>query len=316
MLSAKNIVITGCTGFIAPHLFNKILSEDCNFLLLSRRAIDNDIFKSSHNNFSNILVDLNDAQKVIEIISAFNPHVIFHLASKPDAPENYQHVTETIDNNIKCTVSLLEAFSRCDNAESFVYGDSVKVYGNVGKHYNHASPIIPNSSYAIAKLAAWHFCKLYGSLHQFNSISVRPTLIFGPGQPVNIFDFVIKSILKGQKEITLMGGDQTRSPLYINDAVNAYIKAVDCAEEANGKVFNIGGKDELKVIDLVQMIIDLMDADVIVHKSQENIRDTEIATSMVDLDETLMCFDWKPEYDFSHAIQETIDSYMTLSAVN
>ena len=205
---------------------------------------------------------------------------------------------------------MLEVLKQCKNARALIYGDSVKVYGNSSVPYHTKTLTLPNSSYAITKLAAWSFCELYGRSSQFNVIAVRPTLVFGPNQPLNLIRYVIDSILSGKSEITLMGGEQTRSPLFIEDAMNAYLRAAEVAMEENLKVMIIGGKSETSVIDIARRIAQLMDSNVTIKADKEDVRSTEIKRSYVDLIGAYNEFQWRPKYSLTDGLVNTIAAYV------
>ena len=76
-------------------------------------------------------------------------------------------------------------------------------------------PLQPLSSYAIAKVAGWEFCKQYSRLYGLSCVSLRPTMIYGPRQSFNLVTFVAKSILEGAPQVLLDGGSQTRDPLFV-----------------------------------------------------------------------------------------------------
>lgn len=306
MLANKNIVITGGSGFIACDLAERLALQGANLLCISRR---NPVLPRYNARCDYEQIDLRDAQKLERAISLFRPKTVYHLASRPDGKENYSHSIDSVEDNLVGTINLLEAFKKCSSAKVLVYGDSVKVYGNSSAPYNIESLQSPNSSYAITKLAAWSFCELYARNKWFNVVSVRPTLIYGPNQPLNLIRFVIESILNQQTEINLMGGEQTRSPLYIKDAIDAYIHAAKVAEKENLKTMLVSGKTELNVYNIALLIAKLMDSDIKVIKRSDEMRETEICRSYVDLQDTYKHFGWRPSVALKDGLRETIRYY-------
>jgi UDP-glucose 4-epimerase len=309
-MSARNrrVVVTGGNGFIGRHLIEKLVALGDDVLNISRTSPFEQYNRES---YQSKVLDLSHANDVMHAIKEFNPETIFHLASRADAKESYEHSINSANDNLVGTINLLEAFSKSSNAKSFIYGDSVKVYGNSPPPYRNDSQTKPNSAYAISKLAGWSFCELYSCRNAFNCISVRPTLVFGERQPMNIIQFVIESILSGRKEITLMGGNQTRAPLYIEDALNAYLHAELIAEESNLETMIISGDTELSIASLTQMIATLMNSNISIVEQAEKLRETEIIRSYVDLDQTYKNFNWQPKYTLEEGLRATI-KHLTL----
>jgi len=309
----KNILVTGGGGFLGSHLIGELLSQGASVLCMSRSLPAGCRYYAD---CQYELVDLRDREETTRVIKSFRPEVVYHLASRPDAQENFDHAHMSVADNLSGTINVLEAFHESSRAEVFVYGDSVKIYGNVLPPFNHDSIPAPNSSYAISKLAGWHFCQLFSRSSDFNVVSVRPNLIFGYLQPFNLIHFVIKSILEGEPEITLMGGSQTRSPLYIGDAVQAYIQANEVAQTQNLKTMLVSGKTEMSVIGIAELIAEILESPIRIKKSDKDQRDTEITRSYVDLEQTYQEFAWRPRYSLADGLRATIEQYLQYQPVS
>ncbi|MGQ8367330.1 NAD-dependent epimerase/dehydratase family protein [Glaciecola sp. 1036] len=309
-LSNKRVLITGAGGFIGSHIVESLLSDlsipNSHILALSRKRGKLDhILHKDQINF--VPCDLLDQEKISQTVVDFNPHIIFHMASQPDASEGFQQSVDTVDVNIQGTINLLDAFTKSNNPEVIVYGDSAKVYGTNAVPYSSKTPVGPNSSYAISKIAGWEYAKLFGNLHGFNAVSVRPTLVYGARQPLNLIKFVINCALRGDKSITLDGGLQTRAPLYIDDAVDAYLLSLEHAYSVHGSVINVSGAEELSVQLIANTIIDMMKADTSIIINQQKIRPTEMQRSYSDISEAKAMIGWSPKFNLSDGLKVLID---------
>ena len=297
----QRIVVAGASGFIGSHLLEYLCQSGATVLALARN-IERMVNVHCQGKLQLVSCDLSDRDLVMPLMREFNPNIVFHLASQPDAEEGFDQANLTLGVNAHCTLNLLEGFAECPGAEVFVYGDSTKVYGGAGAPYSSQTPVIPNSSYAISKAAGWYYCDLFGRLNPFNAISIRPTLVYGPRQAWNLLEYVLESIEKGVSVIELQGGEQTRAPLFVADAVSAYIAAVKRARGVHGQVINVGGAEEMSVTDIARLVVELSGSGISVTESLAA-RTTEIQRAVADLEEANSQLDWQPVVSLREGIR-------------
>lgn len=299
----RHVLVTGASGFVGAALVRRLLDEGASVTVISRTPGRLSTL-GQNDRYQYLPCDLTDMEATLEALSSARPEVIFHLASQPDGAESYEHSRQTITSNINGTLNLLEGFRRVEG-KLFVYGDSSKSYGNSGVPYLEANPELPNSSYAITKAAGWSFCLMQAKIHGFAAVSVRPTMIHGPGQAFNLFSFLMQSLRKGVDEIEIAGGAQTRDPLYIDDAVNAYL--MSAKEGLNGRIINIGGGVERSVKDLSELFVHLAGYDTPIVCRPAEARPTEIWRSFCDNIEAGNLTGWSPEHSLEEGLQKTIE---------
>lgn len=250
-------------------------------------------------------VDLTRADDVMDAVNRVEPDVVYHFASHPDGPENYQHALTAVHTNLLGTLNLLEAMRQVGGG-ALVYGDSCKVYGNAAVPYRSDTPLSPDSSYSITKAAGWQLCQLYCRVHGLAAISIRPTLMYGPHQGRNLISFVIRSVLEGKTSVRLDGGSQTRDPVYVEDGVSAFVAAGGAAKKLSGKVINIGGGQELSVTAIARAIVDVMGARTEIVSCAEQARATEMWRSCCDNREAAELLDWRPSHTLETGLQATV----------
>jgi nucleoside-diphosphate-sugar epimerase len=156
---------------------------------------------------------------------------------------------------VLATQRLLEAAVHARNLRRFVYASSSSVYGNV-----KVLPVLeetltrPISPYGVTKLAAEHLCTLYYQEFQVPTVSLRYFTVYGPRQrPDMAFHRFCKSIVKNEG-ITIFGdGRQTRDFTYIDDIVEANIRAATY-DAAIGQVMNIAGGSQVTIREVIQFL--------------------------------------------------------------
>jgi nucleoside-diphosphate-sugar epimerase len=313
-IAGKRILITGVSGFLGFSLAEKLLQAGAVVCGISRTK--NRIRKiQDSRDFTHMVCNLESHEEVRNRILQYRPEILFHLAAHPDGREEIAHLHATVGSNIVGTINALDAFSSC-GGELFVYGDSCKVYGNSDEPNREALPAQPISSYAIAKVAGWEYCKLYARLHGFAVVSVRPTLIYGPNQGNNLISYVARAVLDGKADLTLDGGTQTRAPLYIQDAIQAFMAIALKGRAVNGRIINIGGGDEISVYELARLIVRLMGSNMHVMVDMQRMRETESMRSYCDNQEAFENIGWKAQVSLQEGLKRTIKYLSTAGQSN
>jgi nucleoside-diphosphate-sugar epimerase len=305
-LAGKRVLVTGASGFLGSHLVERLTQEGATVGALSRTVGKLALIEDPAA-YSFIPCDLTDARQTTQAVLDFAPQVAFHLAGCADAREDFSQAAASVQSNLTGVLNLLEAFRQC-SGELFVYGDSCKVYGNGEVPYRGAMATRPNSSYAITKAAAWEFCTLYASLYGLPAVAVRPTLIYGPRQSYNLINFVVDCVLAQRSEIRLDGGTQTRDPLFVSDAINAFVAVAGVGGGLAGRIINIGGGLELSVRELAATIVELMGKRLPVVSVPGHARPTEIWRSYCDNVEAAEMLDWRPATNLHRGLEATIQS--------
>ena len=300
-LADDRILITGATGFIGSALTEYLEGRGLTVAGLSR-SIPPDA------RARRFAVDLNDSDAVFAAVKAFRPTLCYHLAAHPDAAESHAHSTRVIGTNLMGTLNLLEALRR-EGPCRVVYGCSVKVYGNGHVPYVADQAATPNSSYAVAKAAARELIELYRRLYAVPSVTLRPTVVFGPGQPRNIFRVVAQKLAGGEVRMDLMGGQQTRSPVYVDDVLEAFALAGERLAAGNaldGRTIPIGGDEELAVVDLVKRMARLAGRPLVPVLIESDMRPTEIFRSAADNAEAARLLGWHPRTSLDEGLRATL----------
>ncbi|VUX56061.1 putative dTDP-glucose 4,6-dehydratase [uncultured Woeseiaceae bacterium] len=302
-MTGKRILIIGGYGFVGRHLLRAVAADSSALAVLARTGPDMDSVRSlpAH---EFLAADLACAEVATEQIRRFRPDTIFHLASRPDGAENLAQTRKCIVTNVLGTLQVLEGARQ--TGATLVIGDSVKSYGNTGARYTSLTPEAPNSSYAISKVAAWNTAKLYAASHGVKVTAIRPTLIYGPGEGLNLIEYVLNCVAENQSEIVLDGGTQTRDPLYISDAIRAYVAAANNIDAVLGEAINIGGGTEYSIHDIADAIVRIAGGDAEIKDRPGKSRPTEIWRSACDNSDVIEKLGWKPKVTLEAGIDQIV----------
>jgi nucleoside-diphosphate-sugar epimerase len=300
-VAGKRILVTGASGFLGAALVRRLVSRGAVVAAVSRthgRLLGEEGFQF-------LPCDLTELPAATKAFACFGPEILFHFAAHPDGAENYSQACHSIQTNTLITLNTLESF-RLAKGELFVYGDSSKVYGECEVPYRANIAPRPLSSYGIAKLAGWELCELYRRLHRISTVSLRPTIIYGPRQSYNLVTYVVNCVLSGKTQVVLDGGSQTRDPLYIDDATAAFLSVAERGMQLQGKIINLGGGNEFTIRELTEIMLQLMGVKLEVVVAKERVRPTDTRRSHCDNAESTALLGWKPMVGLRKGLLRTI----------
>ncbi len=302
-VEGRRMAIIGATGFVGSHLAERLLAQGASVLAIARSERRADNLSAVRQACELVLCDLTTGPELEAAIARFRPDTLIHLAAHADASENFVQMADCLRTNALGVVRVLEIAAR-HGVGLFVFGDSSKVYGHCEPPFREAQPPAPVCSYAIAKAAAWQMCQLAASLGGPRVVGLRPTLIYGPRQNANLIEHVRVCALAG-RSVHLLGGRQTRDPLFVSDAVEAFVQATLCSN-AVGHSIPIGGGCEVSVLSLVHAVVETLGVALQVYENEVDMRPTEILRSGCDNEEAARLLGWRPRVGLAEGLALTL----------
>jgi UDP-glucose 4-epimerase len=296
--STPRALVTGAGGFLGFHLCQRLAGLGYEVTALTRSV------GRSHQLSPAVRVrpcDLREPRAVTAVLREARPHWVFHMASHSDGPEDFDRMQACIENNLLGLSHLLRGLADLPEA-CLVYADSAKAYGDGPVPYRCEQRAQPLSSYAVSKTAGWQFIEVSRRIHGLRAAALRPTLIFGPHQSFNVFEFLFRAARDGRSEVELDGGVQTRDPLYVADATEAFIAAAKHIDRIDGMAVPIGGGCEITVQALAERVLQVLGSSARVVARPTRIRPTDTLRSWCDNSEALALMDWKPQHSLEEAI--------------
>src|ERR1700687_2384755 len=242
-------LVTGGAGFIGSHLTQELVCRGH-----SVRVVDNFVTGKRRNldHLSGVeLVEGDLADPAIAERAAKGMDYVLHQAAIPSVPRSVKDPSASNRANIVASLNLLVA-ARDAGVKRLVYAGSSSAYGNTPT-LPKREDMTPNplSPYALQKLVAEQYCRMFTELYGFETVTTRYFNVFGPRQdPGSPYSGVISlfstALLEGRRPIIYGDGEQTRDFTYVANVVDGVLRACAAAKVA-GEVINVatGGRISL-----------------------------------------------------------------------
>jgi UDP-glucose 4-epimerase len=197
-----------------------------------------------------------------KIIKENNIEIIFHEAARPGVRYSIKDPFLPNKVNVIGTLNILKA-SLDSDVKKVINASSSSVYGKVEYlPFDENQPTLPISPYAVSKLAAEHYCRVFHEVYGLKTISLRYFTVYGPRmRPDLAIPIFTKSILNNELPIIFGNGEQTRDFTYIDDIVDANLKLLK-TNRADGEVLNIGSGRRVTINYMTDTIKNLLNSDI------------------------------------------------------
>ncbi|MBQ8326181.1 MAG: SDR family oxidoreductase [Lachnospiraceae bacterium] len=306
-------LVTGGAGFIGSNLCEAILDMGYKVKCLDNLSTGkqaNVDFLMDRENYTFIKGDIRDLDTCISACEGVD--YVLNQAAWGSVPRSIEMPLLYEEINIRGTLNMMEA-ARIQGVKKFVYASSSSVYGD--------HPVLPKkegqegnllSPYALTKHVCEEYGKLYKKLYGLDTYGMRYFNVFGRRQdPDGVYAAVIPKFIRMllNDEVPTINGDgkQSRDFTYIDNVIEANLKACLASSEAAGNAFNIayGGREYL--IDIYYDLCKALGKDVEPNFGPD--RAGDIKHSNADISKAKELLGYDPDYDFEKGIALAIDWY-------
>ena len=306
-------LVTGGAGFIGSNLCEAITDMGYRVKCLDNLSTgkqENVDFLSDRENYTFIKGDIRDLDTCMEACEGVD--FVLNQAAWGSVPRSIEMPLLYEEINIRGTLNMMEA-ARQQGVKKFVFASSSSVYGD--------HPVLPKvegqegnllSPYALTKHVDEEYGKLYKKLYGLDTYGMRYFNVFGRRQDPDgayaaVIPKFIRQLLHGEVPTINGDGKQSRDFTYIDNVIEANLKACLAPSEAAGQAFNIayGGREYL--IDIYYDLCKALDKQVEPNFGPD--RAGDIKHSNADISKARKLLGYDPDYDFAKGIALAIDWY-------
>jgi dTDP-glucose 4,6-dehydratase len=305
------ILITGGAGFIGINFVHYILTNYTNYSVIVLDCLD---YSSNpeeikqlkkFRNFKFIKGDIRDVDLINKVLKGVN--AVINFAAQSHVDRSIMAPSIFFDTNIKGTVNLLSA-SLKNKIDRFIQISTDEVYGSIDKGRSKEKDVLdPTSPYSSSKACADLITLSYYKTFGLPVIVTRSSNNFGPYQhPEKFIPLFITNAMYNQKLPLYGDGKNIRNWIYVEDNC----RGIDLVFHKGkpGEVYNIGGDIEIRNIDVVNYILELLgkDKDLIYYVKDRPAHDRRYALDSSKIKK----LGWKNKFTFKDALKKTIEWYI------
>ena len=330
-----NVLITGGAGFIGSAVVRYILGHtDFNVINIDKLTYAGNLESlpgvSSNSRYSFEQTDICDEAAIAKVFAQYQPTVVMHLAAESHVDRSITGPGEFIQTNIIGTYNMLEQARRyyenlrgsAKQAFRFHHISTDEVYGDLegtDDLFTETTAYAPSSPYSASKASSDHLVRAWGRTYGLPIIITNCSNNYGPYHfPEKLIPHIILNALQGKPLPVYGDGSQIRDWLYVEDHARALVKVV--TEGNVGETYNIGGHNEKKNIQVVEIICELLEElapqkpsgvslyrDLIEFVTDRPGHDTRYA---IDASKMQSELGWTPEESFETGIRKTVEWYL------
>ncbi len=267
----RNLMVTGGAGFIGVNFIRGLFDQpDCPRRIVNVDKLTYagnplsllDVEKRAGDRYVFVKADICDAARMKEILEKYDIDAIAHFAAESHVDRSIVRPDEFVRTNILGTYTLLQAArEHANQIQLFHHVSTDEVFGSLGDSgfFTEDTPYAPNSPYSASKASSDHLVRAYHETYKLPTTLSNCSNNYGPYQfPEKLIPLMILNALEGKPLPVYGDGLNVRDWLFVTDHCSAIWRVMTRA--AAGTTYNVGGRNELPNLRVVEKICDLVDA--------------------------------------------------------
>lgn len=326
-MANRNILITGGAGFIGSHVVRLFVKKYPTYKIINYDKLtyagnlENLKDVEGSKNYHFVKGDILDMELLFRVFKEHNIDGVIHLAAESHVDRSIHNPDEFALTNIIGTIRLLKtAQTAWDNnyeGKRFYHISTDEVYGSIANGYfTEQTPLDPRSPYSASKASSDHFVLAFNNSYGLPALLSRCSNNYGPYHfPEKLIPLMINNIINNKPLPVYGKGENIRDWLFVED----HARAIDAIFHKGkvGEVYNIGGNNEWKNIDLVKLLCSIMDSKLgreqgaseglITYVKDRPGHDMRYA---IDASKVISETGWRPETSFETGLEKTVDWFL------
>ena len=323
------ILVTGGCGFIGSNFIKRLLCKDTSVKIINLDKLTysgniENLTNLKNKNYKMLQGDICDTQLIKSLFNNYQFDAVVHFAAESHVDRSIDDPNQFLNTNVMGTLALLNgSINYLKKTKKqyfrFLHISTDEVYGslkNSGKFIEN-TPYDPSSPYSASKASSDHLVRAWQRTYDLPTLITNCSNNYGPFQfPEKLIPLMIINCLDN-KQLPIYGkGDNIRDWLYVNDHCDALIRVLKRGKV--GETYNIGGENELKNIDVVNKICEILDNEIPLDNGQSYKQQIKFVTDRpghdfryaIDASKIKTELGWSPKESFSSGLYKTIKWYL------
>lgn len=327
MTETRNLLITGGAGFIGSHVVRLMVRKYPHYRIVNLDSLtyagnlENLKDVEGATNYTFVKGNILDIALLYKLFADHKIDGVIHLAAESHVDRSIHNPDEFAMTNIIGTIRLLKAaqtqWHNAMEGKMFYHISTDEVYGSITDGYfTEQTPIDPRSPYSASKASSDHFVQAFTNSYGMPAMISRCSNNYGPYQfPEKLIPLMINNMVHNKPLPVYGKGENIRDWLHVED----HARAIDAIfhKGNSGEVYNIGGNNEWKNIDLIKILCRIVDeklnreqgasAKLISYVTDRPGHDLRYA---IDASKVISETGWRTSMDFAEGLEKTVDWYL------
>jgi len=332
-MATKSLLVTGGAGFIGTNFILNTLNSEPSLRIVNLDALTyagnpgnlDGLSPQAAERYRFVKSDILGGESLKSLFQEEQFDGVFHFAAESHVDRSIHGPEAFLKTNVEGTFRLLEASLKYWQKQGgegrfrFLHVSTDEVYGSLGSdgYFTENTPYDPSSPYSASKAASDHLVKAYHRTYGLPVLVTNCSNNYGPYQfPEKLIPLMILNILE-KKPLPVYGdGKNIRDWLYVTDHCEALLEVFHKGK--TGETYNIGGNAERENIEIVNLLCDLVDAQL--GRTGEDLS-RQLVTFVkdrpghdrryaIDASKIRQEIGWEPKYDFADGLKLTVEWYL------
>jgi UDP-glucose 4-epimerase len=303
-------LVTGGAGFIGSNLVDALLARG------DEVTVVDDLSTGKRENLEHALangarleeVDIRETESLSDVVGRTKPDVIFHMAAQIDVRKSVADPAADARINVEGTANVLSAAQAHGVRRVVNTSTGGAIYGEgrqIPAPEDH--PVAPEAPYGLSKFCAEQYCEIFTRMHGLSTVSLRYGNVYGPRQDplgeAGVIAIFCGKLLEGGTATVFGDGTQTRDYVYVDDVVDANLRAAEA--DATGPI-NIGLGKEKSVLDIIEVLSRHAPDGFAPDHAPE--RPGEVQHIALDPSRAREELGWEPKVELDEGLERTLES--------
>tara|TARA_R110001606_G_scaffold253808_1_gene401580 strand:+ start:2358 stop:3401 length:1044 start_codon:yes stop_codon:yes gene_type:complete len=324
-------LVTGGAGFIGSALCHRLMAApDAQVTVVDKMTYAANPASlapfEGQDRFRLVKADICDQARMMDLVLADAPDVIFHLAAETHVDRSIDGADAFVQTNLIGTFAMLQAARalharKGDAGVRFVHVSTDEVFGSLGPEgrFEETTAYDPSSPYSATKAGADHLARAWHRTYGLPVLVSNCSNNYGPRQfPEKLIPLMVLNALEGRSLPVYGDGLNVRDWLHVDDHAEALVRIADAG--VPGESYAVGGNSEKTNLEIVTLVCELLDArrpkhgphgDLITFVADRPGHDLRYA---IDASKIGRDLGWTPSRDFTQGLADTVDWYMANEA--